>query len=141
MLGDLTRAAIAVVRPQRPLVSSVARLALRERWPVYSLHEPGLVRTLVRSGARVVIVQFDDACGPSEDLISRLGSHYSPVACVAMGTGTGGSAMQGELAARRAGAAAYIDAGAGEGLLMQAVQELDRAASVKAGARANARVA
>lgn len=134
MFGDVTRAAVAVAQSERPLASSVARCAMRCRWPVYSQNEPGTLKAVLRGGTRVLVVQLGEAPEASERLISRLSGHFSPVACIAVDVADGGGEIFREIAARRAGAAAYIAAGVREELLMQVVTELERSTRTRSSA-------
>jgi hypothetical protein len=87
--------------------SGVARAALRCNWSILDAEEPGLVRWTVSRGVRVLIVQLDAASDGAIGLIQRLSLHWNPVRCVVVGP-VGGADL--ELAARRAGAAAYVPA-------------------------------
>lgn len=138
MIGVAARTAIAVAQTERSLASGVARAAMRCRWPIYTQSEPGMVRTVLLGGTRVLIVQLDEGPGMALGLISRLRGHISPVLCVAVDQ-VGG--VQREISARQAGAAAYIG-GVGESEEIERIaKSLEEACAAREAVRVGTRVA
>jgi hypothetical protein len=96
---------IVVVRFGQTCGAGVARAALRGRWPILQGEDAGLLRAVLASGARVLIVQLDEAGGAALGLVQRLAGHWNPVFSVVVGPRSG---LDHETHARSCGAAAYV---------------------------------
>jgi DNA-binding NarL/FixJ family response regulator len=83
---------------------------MRGRWVQFNTQERGVLRSVIASGVRVVVVELGSSIAEMLDLVSRLSGYLRPIVCVVVDAAAGPDR---EIAARQAGAAAYVPASSG----------------------------
>lgn len=86
-----------------------------------------MLRSVIASGVRVVVVELGSSIAEMLELVSRLSGYMRPIVCVVVDAAAGPDR---EIAARQAGAAAYVPASSGmEGIESVVAQLLGRGES------------
>lgn len=121
MVCVVARPAVAVARAGSRLSAGAARAAMRLHWPVLDQAQPGFVRGVFTSGARVLVLELDHAFEDSLLTVNRLSRHWNPVRCVVLDAF---HAPLRESLARQAGASLYLPASTPMEVIETAVTQL-----------------